>query len=588
MKKKNILFSKLFLMVLSMFAVKQSLASANFTIFPTPGLPRPTQVLQGSIVSAFYTVTNQTNSSRTGYRVQGMPATVRQNTSNQSYCQNPISLAAHASCILQLDISGMAKSSFALCKGSSCTTTAVPLNVSLITLPSITLETIPVNSELPSLRDPVVANHGDNWLIVSGTTGNFHQFENTYFISSIYVYNPSTMQLYSMSISNTNLPTAVKNQLASSNVEFLEDGDTLYIIGGFWTPDNLHWSTLNTITAIDIPGMIHAIINNNTNLASYVNYTTSIPQFQVTGGQLGKIGNDFYLTFGMNCYGSNYCGGPGGGQIYTNSIYQFSTDPILSSISIINTATHADNDNSGWRRRDYTLVPFMLGNTETLLVEGGPFTQPTNPNPGEVWTNGINFNGDLQANNSFINQQANQYLAPSLSMYSASRKVSYTATFSGLSNLYWSTTGLVHDATTPYGNILDLISYNTNETVHEYANTKPICSGQPVASCLYMGLTSIFIPVSNYNYFDGRHILQLDRLPKNTKTLVGYLYAGLLSPDQKIFTSIPPPKGPSYTTNRVYAVYVVPSGAGSGVWNNITNLYPGIPNDLQSATAPLS
>lgn len=206
MKKKNILLSRLLLMILSMLAAKQSLASANFTISPAPGFHLPTQVQKGSVVSAYYTVTNQTNSTRIGYSVQGAPATVTQNTSNPSYCQSPISLAAHASCILQLDISGMAISNFALCKGSSCTTAAVPLNVSFNNnpLPSITLEAIPINSQLPKLRDPVVAYNGDNWLIVSGTTGNFHQFENSYFISNIYVYNPSTMQLYSMS--NTSLP----------------------------------------------------------------------------------------------------------------------------------------------------------------------------------------------------------------------------------------------------------------------------------------------------------------------------------------------------------------------------------------------
>ena len=453
-------------------------------------------------------------------------------------------------------------------------------------LPSITLQEIPVNSQLPALRDPVVAQSNGNWLIVSGTTGNFHQFEHNFFISSIYVYNPVTLQLNSMSLNASNLPAAVKTQLATSNVEFLEDGDTLYLIGGFNTTDDIHWITLSTITAINVPGMINAIKANNTNLAKFVTSMTGPAQFKVTGGQLGKIGNDFYLTFGQDCYGDNYCGGVGGGQVYSNSIFQFSADPTLSSFSMLNTATHADSDNSGWRRRDYTLVPFMQGNTQTLLALGGPFTQDSNPNPAEVWTNTIEFNGNLQANGSFLNQQANQYFSPALSMYSASRNVSYVATFSGLSNLYWSPTGLVNDATTPYGNILDLIGYDaTTGSAQEYANFQPMCSGQPLVSCLYMGLAGIFIPVPNAGYYDSRHILQLDMLPRNTNTLIGYVYAGLLSPDQNIFTSVPPPNGPSYTTNKVYAVYVTPSGSGPASWKNITNMYPGIPHTLRRVTA---
>jgi len=570
MDKKRLILNTLLFLPTTLFAHALSI---------TATVPFPAEVPVTSSATATFTITNISKANITAIDKSRFPGGSGI-TTIATTCGNV--LKPTQSCTIQLNIqppSTPQTLSSALQIWAKPTVDGVqyPFTINVTAgLPSITLQAIPVNSQLPPLRDPVVAQNNGNWLIVSGTTGNFHQFDNTYFIPNIYVYNPATTQLYSMSISSTNLPLAVKEQLSSSNVEFLEDGDTLYIIGGFYTPNNTTWSTLHTITAINIPGMINAIITNNTNLASFVSYSTAISQFQVTGGQLGKIGNNFYLTFGQNCFGDNYCSG---GQTYTNSIYEFTANATLSNLSIINTVTHADNDNSGWRRRDYTLIPFMLGGTETLLAEGGPFTQPTNPQPGNVWTNAIDFNGNLQANGNFLNQQANQYFAPSLSMYSAASSMSYAATFSGLSNLYWSTTGLVEDNTTPYGNILDLISYNNaNGNIQEYANTQPLCSGQPLASCLYMGLTAIFIPISNPTYFDGRHVLQLDQLPANTQTLVGYVYAGLLSPNREVFSSTPPPNGPSYTTNTIYAVYVTPSGTGSVTWNNITNLYPGIPN----------
>lgn len=428
-------------------------------------------------------------------------------------------------------------------------------------LPTITL--VPVSSgNLPALRDPIVGKNGGKWLILSGSTGNFHDFDGNNFNTSLYVYNPSTAQTYSMLISATNLPVAVKNQLASSDPQFLQDGDTLYIIGGFYNPPNTTtFTTINTITAINVPGMMNAIINNNTNLAPFVAVNTTIPQFKVTGGQIGKIGNDFYLVYGQDCEGS-YCAIS---QVYTNSIYQFTTDPTLSAINIVNTVTHADGDGSGWRRRDYTLAPFTLGNMQTLFAMGGPFT------PGSdalVWTNGISIAGDLQSNDRFINQQGNQYLSPHLSMYSASKSMTYVATFSGLSNLYWATWGLVYDNSTPYGNVLDLISSNASGRVEEYVNLQPLCSGRPLASCLYMGLSAEFIPTGNF--YDDRYILQLDSLPQTTPTLVGYIYGGLLSPEQDIFGT-----NSSYATNKVYAVYVVPSGAGAVNWQNVTNLNPG-------------
>ena len=434
-------------------------------------------------------------------------------------------------------------------------------------LPTITIE--PVNSsQLEAFRDPVLAQYSGNWLIVSGSTGNFHNFNNG-FNTDIVVYNPTTMQKYSVIINDTNLDPEIKKQLASSSPEFLQDGDTFYIIGGFYTPDNAHWTTLNTITAINVPSMINAVMNGELNLNSYAAVRTDISQFKVTGGQLGKINNYFYLTFGQDCDGSSYCTT----QTYTDSIYQFVTDPTLSSTAIVNTVTHPDLDGSGWRRRDYTLAPFMSGATETLFAMAGPFTPG---NDALVWTNGITFNSAMQANDNFINQQANQYSSAHLSMYSANKGIAYVATFSGLSNLYWSTSGLIYDNSTPYGNILDLISSDASGNVQEYANIQPMCSGQPLASCLYMGLGAEFIPVPNY--FDSRSILQLDQLPQNSKTLVGYVYAGLLSTSQDIFTLPPPipgPPGPSYVTNQVYAVYVVPAAPGGVNWKNVTNLNPG-------------
>jgi hypothetical protein len=437
-----------------------------------------------------------------------------------------------------------------------------PINVtvSAFSLPNITL--VPVNSSaLPALREPIVATSAGSWLIMSGALGGFHDFNNN-FNPNISVYNPNTQQINSVSVSSTNLPIALKNQLASSDPEFLQDGNTLYVIGGFYTPDNVNWTTLNTITAINISGMMNAVINGQTNLAAFVATNSIIPQFKVAGGQLGKIGSNFYLTFGQDCEGA-YCATS---QTYTNSIYQFITDPTLATTAIINTVSRPDLDGSGFRRRDYTLAPFMLGSTPTLFAMGGPFTPG---NEANVWTNGINFNANLQANINFINQQANQYSSPNLSMYSTNSNVSYVATFSGLSNLYWSTSGLVYDNTTPYGNILDLITSDASGNVQEYANMQPLCSGQPLASCLYMGLAGQFIPVAN-NY-DSRSILQLDQLPQNSPTLVGYVYAGLVSSARNIFVT----PDPTTASNQVYAVYVTPAGSGAVNWQSITNLFPG-------------
>lgn len=288
-------------------------------------------------------------------------------------------------------------------------------------------------------------------------------------------------------------------------------------------------------------------------------------QFNVTGGDLGRIDNFFYLAYGQNCTGggneNNYCVPT---QIYTNSIYKFTTNPDLSNLAVVDTATHPDADNSGWRRRDYNLTPYILNHTEVLFAMGGPFTQ--DPNNAQVWTNSITFNENLVANDQFINQQDNQYSAPFLPMYSNADSKSYVATFSGLSNLYWTTSGLTYNNGTNYGNILDLISTDATGNTQEYANLIPICGNQPLTNCLYTGLIAGFIPLDNY--YDARGILQLDQLPQNAPTLVGYIYAGLTNSTQVIFGF------PNQASSQIYAVYVTTNSNGDH-WQTITNLYPG-------------
>ncbi|MCW8398946.1 hypothetical protein OQJ26_09105 [Legionella sp. PATHC038] len=105
-------------------------AAANFSITPMNGPVFPSSIYSGETVYAYYTITNKTSSTRSGYRIQGLPASVTQVTNaNPAYCQNQIILTAGSSCTLLLSISKPVKSSFALCKGNSCTTADTPLNV---------------------------------------------------------------------------------------------------------------------------------------------------------------------------------------------------------------------------------------------------------------------------------------------------------------------------------------------------------------------------------------------------------------------------------------------------------------------------
>lgn len=442
----------------------------------------------------------------------------------------------------------------------ACNGATTPSTVNSV--PEISL--VPIDSSnLPALHQPTVVHYDDYWLIMSGMTGVFHGFADTN--PNIYVYKVSTGQIYSESIVNTDLPLPVEHQLTSVTPNFLRDGDTLYMIGGYYNynPNESNaYTTLKIITSYNIPGMVNAIINQKTDLAQFVHYSESYDFTKNTGGQLGKIGNDYYLAFGQDCEG-NYCNIS---QVYTNTVFKFSASPELNNIVLESSVTNIESAVSGFRRRDYVMVPFESSDgNENLFAMGGPFTPG---NYAQVWTNGILIDSNLNYNDRFINQQANQYYTGMLSMYSDRNKTAYAVTFSGLSNTYWSESGVLsYDYGTPYGNILDVISYSP-EGVREYANKTALCAnGTTYSNCLHMGLDTAFVDTGAEN-FDSRIVLQLDKI--SSPTLVGYLYGGLTSESMDVF-------GQGTVTNQAYAVYIDTDSFLYNSWINITNRHPGVP-----------
>ena len=431
-------------------------------------------------------------------------------------------------------------------------------SVSNTPLPQISM--VPLNNNTPpppALNDPTVGSYNGYWLILAGDTQGFHAFDYSGANRNIYVYNPSTKQLYAESIANTDLAESVQQQLTSFDQVKIQDGDTLYLAGGYYnTPSSESYVTLQIISSFNVPGIINAVINHSESINQFVNYRTDNPIFKVTGGAFGKINNDLYLAFGQDCEG-NYCGTS---QTYSNTIYKLQMTPSLESITILNSLTSAESTNSGFRRRDYSLAPFVQNNTQTLLALGGPFNPANNAYP---WTNVIAFDDSLNYTNSFLNQQANTYGDATLTI--SSNNMSYVATFSGLGNYYWSQNGiLTYDNSSPYGNVLGLISYDSNaQSASEYVNTTPVCTGYSLQSCVFNGADAVFIPAST-SYYDNRGVLQLDKI--SGTTLVGYVYGGITSTNQNVFVAIPD----SSASNQIFAVYVTPAAPGNS-WINVTN-----------------
>ena len=240
---------------------------------------------------------------------------------------------------------------------------------------SIKLKPVTVPN-LPGLHSFVVAQSGGKWLVIGGRKDGLHARQpfNAFPAASnntdIYVIDINSQQFWLASVNS--LATGLKEQLQSTNMNFYQDGDSLYIIGGYgYSNTALDHVTFPNLTSISVNGLISAIINSTT-ITPYFKQITD-QKFAVNGGQLGKIGGSFFLVGGHRFDGRyNPMGNPTYTQTYVDGIKKFSLNNSGAQLSYSNYSLITDQVHL--HRRDYNLVPQIFPNGEEgYTISSGVF-----------------------------------------------------------------------------------------------------------------------------------------------------------------------------------------------------------------------
>jgi hypothetical protein len=139
--------------------------------------------------------------------------------------------------------------------------------------PSFTVDLVPVASTgLPPLHSFAVGTANQRWLIFGGRTNGLHLFvrssgngdvppPNAFPTSLannlIFVIEPATQKVWSAT-----LPPAYADQMAATNPEFYQDGDTLYVMGGYGIDrTKQQMVTFGELLAVQVSETIDAIVN---------------------------------------------------------------------------------------------------------------------------------------------------------------------------------------------------------------------------------------------------------------------------------------------------------------------------------------
>lgn len=165
--------------------------------------------------------------------------------------------------------------------------------------PRFTVELKSVDADdLPALQSFSLAKGSDGkWLIVGGRTNGLHPFvqssnngttppPNAFPIANanrrIWVIDPAARRAWSATLDG--LPTQIADALSATNAQSRQEGNVLYIIGGYgWDSQKQQMTTFGLLNAIQVDETIKAVMNNSTlvNLIQQTGTYLDCPQFGV-------------------------------------------------------------------------------------------------------------------------------------------------------------------------------------------------------------------------------------------------------------------------------------------------------------------
>lgn len=412
---------------------------------------------------------------------------------------------------------------------------------------TISMEAI-TGTAIPGVHSFAFAQSGDKWLIIGGRTNGLHGlnsndgFPAEYKNDNVIVIDTSTWTYYAADLNQ--LPQNIADPMRSTNMEYIQDGNYLYMAGGFGFDSIASiYVTFPTLTAIHVDNMISAVMNAQP-IAPYIRQVADT-NLAVCGGDLGKIGNDFYLCFGHN-FGGRYADPPVPTftQKYSERIKKFNLTDNGTTISLNNYSYLTDTTN--FHRRDLNVGPVVRPDGSFALeAYGGVFQKMQNlpfREPITITATGTTVNTGYQ-------QVMSHYSCAGIPAFDSLSGSMYNTFLGGIS-LYDYDTGtnlVARDTLVPFISDITTMTTHSNGTVEETV--------LPVQLPGLLGANARFVLNPNIAHYSNE-VIHLRNLP-NTKILAGYLFGGIRA-EQGNF-------GNSIANDTVYRIFITPNNTTIGI-----------------------
>jgi hypothetical protein len=397
--------------------------------------------------------------------------------------------------------------------------------------------------ELGGLQSYSFGQSQGKWLLVGGRLDGLHRrqpwasFDEAGHNNQLIVVDPVAMKKWSAPLSS--LPASIQEQLSSTNMNFFQEGNNLYCIGGYgYSNTEADHITYPYLTEIKVAEVINAIVNN-TSLTPYF-HQFSDAQFQVTGGRLKKMNNVFYLMGGHKFMGRyNPMNNPTFSQEYTNQVRRFTLSGEGESLVVhhLNPFTSS----SDFHRRDYNAEPQILPNgSQGITMFSGVF-QPTIDLP---YLNSVTIDSSTYTVNNSFQQYYNHYHCSVVPLYSENANEMHTVFFGGIAQYYDSSGVMVQDNNVPFVKTIARVTRDADNSMAEYK--------LPIEMPALLGAGSEFIPNESLPRYSNE-VIKLDEISGDS-TFIGYIFGGINSQEANIFWSNDGTQ--SIANNQVFKVYL--------------------------------
>lgn len=418
-----------------------------------------------------------------------------------------------------------------------------PLKAQFGQMPPFTVSIEAISgTSIPGFHSFAHARSGDKWLFIGGRTNGLHglnssgAFPPEYKNDNIFVIDTTTWSYYSASLNQ--LPYSIADPMRSTNMQYVHDGDYLYMTGGYgWDSIASMFVTFPKLTAVHVDNMINAVINSlpiNPHVRSVADTNMA-----VCGGDMGKIGNDFYLCFGHN-FGGRYTDPPTSifTQVYSDKITKFNIADDGVTLTLSNFTYQVDTTN--FHRRDLNVGPVIHPDgTHGLAAFGGVFIKTANLpflEPISVKPSGASVNMAFQ-------QKMNHYTCALMPVYDSATQKMYTTFFGGISLYdYDPTTGLV-----VYDSLVPFVSDVTTQTAHPDGTVEETIL--PLQLPGLIGSNAKFIVNDDIAIYSNE-VIHIRNMP-NTRVLAGYLFGGIRAQQGNF--------GSSAANDTIYRIYITPN-----------------------------